>query len=88
MVADRSYSYKVNWGPELTALGIEPVLDLHQTQYGARGSHQGTRIITGVPHCPATPTGLDTIPRPDRLADSGEVDDFVTAVQRREQWAF
>jgi hypothetical protein len=50
VVADRGYTYKVNWGRELYALGIEPVLDLHQTQYGARGTHDGARIITGVPH--------------------------------------
>jgi len=88
VVADRGYSYKVNWGHELYALGIEPVLDLHQTQYGPRGTHAGARIITGVPHCPATPTGLDTIKRPERLADSPEVDEFVAMISRREQWAF
>jgi len=88
IVADRGYTYKTNWGPELYALGVQPVLDLHATQYGAHGTHEGARIITGVPHCPATPPGLDTIKRPDRLADGPDVDAFIDQISRREQWAF
>jgi Transposase DDE domain len=88
VVADRGYSYKNDWGPALRALDITPVLDLHPTQYGARGTHDGARMITGVPHCPATPAGLDTIKRPDRLCDSTELDEFVAAISRRERWAF
>ena len=74
IVADRGYTYKTNWTRDLHALGIDPVLDLHTTQYGPRGSHDGARIITGVPHCPAMPDGLDTIRRPERLADSPALD--------------
>jgi hypothetical protein len=88
VVADRGYSYKTTWAPGLFALGVDPVIDLHPNQYGARGAHHGARIITGVPHCPATPHAYDTITRPERLSDSPAVDEFVTAIQRREQWAF
>ena len=88
IVADRGYTYKTTWGPALYRLGIEPVLDLHQTQYGPRGTHEGARIITGVPHCPATPVGLDTITRPDRLSDSPDTDAFIDQISRRERWAF
>ncbi len=88
IVADRGYTYKTNWGPSLYALGIDPVLDLHATQYGPQGSHDGARIITGVPHCPATPAAFDIIKRPDRLADSPALDQFVTDIDRREQFAF
>jgi hypothetical protein len=88
VVADRGYSYKTNWTLELFALGIDPVLDLHPTQYGSRGSHQGARIITGVPHCPATPDSFNTIQRPERLAESSALDQFITDISRREQWAF
>ena len=88
VVADRGYTYKSSWGPSLYRLGVDPVLDLHATQYGARGTHEGARIITGVPHCPATPPGLDVITRPERLADSPELDAFVDQIARRERWAF
>ena len=88
LIADRGYTYKTNWTHELFTLGIDPVLDLHATQYGPRGTHQGARIVTGVPHCPATPTALDTIQRPERLADSPILDTFITDITRRQQWAF
>lgn len=87
VIADRGYSYKNAWGPGLFELGVDPVLDLHPNQYGPRGTHHGARIIAGVPHCPAMPDAFDTIPRPERLADSPAVDDFVHNISRREQWA-
>jgi hypothetical protein len=88
VIADRGYTYKVNWTQELYALGIDPVLDLHATQYGPRGSHAGARIVTGVPHCPAMPPSFDTIKRPERLAESPALEVFITDITRREQWAF
>jgi hypothetical protein len=88
IVADRGYTYKTTWGPALLALGIDPVLDLHATQYGPQGAHDGARIITGVPHCPAMPAAFDVIKRPERLAASNAVDTFVTDIDRRERFAF
>ncbi len=70
VIADRGYTYKTGWSRGLRALDIDSVLDLHQTQLGARGSHGGARVIAGVPHCPATPAAFDTIPRPERLASA------------------
>jgi len=69
IIADRGYTYKTGWSRGLRALDIDSVLDLHQTQLGARGSHGGARVIAGVPHGPATPAAFDTIARPDRLAE-------------------
>jgi hypothetical protein len=88
VVADRGYSYKLDWTPGLHALGIDPVFDLHATQYGPRGSHYGARIVTGVPHCPAMPEAFDTIRRPERLADNPELTDFTRRIDQRAQWAF
>jgi len=88
VVADRGYSYKLDWTPGLLNLRIDSVLDLHATQYGARGTHQGARIVTGVPHCPAMPEMFDHIPRPERLAGGDALDAFVADIDRREQWAF
>ncbi|MDT4894257.1 MAG: hypothetical protein QOE97_3292, partial [Pseudonocardiales bacterium] len=67
---------------------IDPVLDLHPTQYGPRGTHEGARVVTGVPHCPAMPEVFDDIRRPDRLSAGVELDDFVARIQRRENFAF
>jgi len=87
VMADRGYSYKLNWTPGLLALGVDPVADLHATQYGPRGTHEGARIVAGTPHCPAMPVAFDTIKRPDRLADSPALRTFVEGIERREQWA-
>jgi len=87
VIADRGYSYKVDWTPGLIALGLDPVHDLHANQYGARGTHAGARIITAVPHCPAMPTPLDDIRRPERLAAGPELERFKTAIAEREHWA-
>jgi hypothetical protein len=88
VVADRGYSYKLGWTPGLHALGIDPIFDLHATQYGPRGSHHGARIVTGFPHCPAMPEVFDTIHRPERLANTPELADFTTRIDQRAQWAF
>jgi hypothetical protein len=88
VIADRGYSYKLDWTPGLLALDLDPVLDLHANQYGARGSHQGARIVAGTPHCPAMPEAFNHIPRPERLADSPTLDAFVARIASREQWAF
>ena len=88
VVADRGYSYKLDWTPGLLNLRVDSVLDLHATQYGARGTHQGARIVTGVPHCPAMPEIFDHIPRPERLAGGDALDAFVANIDRRERWAF
>ena len=87
VMADRGYSYKLNWSPNLLALGIDPVADLHATQYGSRGTHEGARIVAGTPHCPAMPIAFDTIKRPDRLTDSPALREFLEGIERREQWA-
>jgi hypothetical protein len=88
VIADRGYTYKTNWTRELFALDIDPVLDLHATQYGARGGHAGSRVVAGVPHCPAMPAAFDTIGRPERLAGSRALEEFVDDIERREKWSF
>jgi hypothetical protein len=88
VVADRGYSYKLEWTPGLLSLGVNSVLDLHATQYGARGTHEGARIVAGTPHCPAMPGTFDHIARPERLAAGETLDTFVADIDRREQWAF
>jgi hypothetical protein len=80
VTVDRGYSYKTNWTPGVIALGLDPVHDLHAKQYGARGTHADARIVTGVPHCPAMPTGIDDIRRPERLAAGPELDRFTDVI--------
>lgn len=87
VIADRGYTYKTTWTRGLRALDVDSVLDLHATQLGGRGSHAGAKMIVGVPHCPATPETFDTIARPDRLADSPDLDVFIERIGKREQWA-
>jgi len=87
VIADRGYTYKTGWSRGLRALDVDSVLDLHPTQLGSRGSHGGARVIAGVPHCPATPGALDTIPRPERLAESPPLEVFLGQISTREQWA-
>jgi hypothetical protein len=87
VVADRGYSYKTDWTPGLIALGLDPIHDLHANQYGARGTHAGARIVTAVPHCPAMPTALDDIRRPERLAAGPELETLKTTIAEREHWA-
>lgn len=88
VVADRGYSYKLDWTPGLLRLGADSVVDLHATQYGPQGTHEGARIVTGVPHCPAMPEAFDNIQRPERLSAGEALEDFVAAIDRREHWAF
>lgn len=87
VVADRGYTYKNDWAPSLFAMGIDPVADLHATQYGPRGNHEGARVVAGTPHCPAMPTSFDTIQRPERLVASPALEEFAVDIDRREQWA-
>jgi len=87
VIADRGYTYKTGWSRGLRALDIDSVLDLHQTQLGARGSHGGARVIAGVPHCPATPAAFDTIARPERLAATPALEVFLGQITTREAWA-
>ncbi len=87
VIADRGYTYKTGWSRGLRAIDVDSVLDLHPTQLGARGSHGGARFIAGVPHCPATPEAFDSIPRPERLAESPPLEVFLEQINTREQWA-
>jgi hypothetical protein len=87
VVADRGYTYKNDWAPALRALGVDPVADLHANQYGPRGTHAGSRIVAGTPHCPAMPADFDTIHRPDRLVPTPALETFAADIARREQWA-
>ena len=74
-------------GVVILTLGIDPVADLHANQYGPRGTHAGSRIVAGTPHCPAMPAAFDTIQRPDRLVQTPALDTFTADIDRREQWA-
>lgn len=87
IAADRGYSYKLDWTPGLLALDLDPVHDLHATQFGARGTHAGARIVAGVPHCPAMPELFDSIARPGRLAAGPELETFIGQIEQRGQWA-
>jgi hypothetical protein len=67
ILADSGYAHRVpaNWASPLRAAGAELVQDLHPSDRGPQGTHQGAIIANGNLFCPATPAALlELIPLP------------------------
>jgi hypothetical protein len=67
VIADSGYSHRVpaTWAEPLRAAGAQLVFDLHPSDRGPRGTHQGAIIANGNLYCPATPKPLlDLVPLP------------------------
>lgn len=84
VIGDRAYSNltPTNWYLFLIASGWRQVVDMRQndqrwTDVG------GMRVTAGVPHCPATPDYLESIPKPA----NGSRMDFHAAIEERRAWA-
>jgi len=60
VLADSGYSHRVpaTWASPLRAAGAQLVQDLHPSDRGTRGTHQGAIICTGSLYCPKTPQPL------------------------------
>lgn len=84
VIGDRAYSNLTpkNWYLFLVASGWRQVVDMRQndqrwTDVG------GMRVTAGVPHCPATPDYLESIPKPA----NGSRTDFYAAIEERRAWS-
>jgi hypothetical protein len=66
IIGDRHYSYKKEhrWADQLHARRIRQVFDLRSDETRFSAGPEGTRIVAGVPHCPATPDHLNELSRP------------------------
>lgn len=73
LLDDRAYSYKTEdrWQNKIHDLGAKHVLDLHETDQGARDV-DGVQMIAGCAHCPFSPENLASLTKPSPLADSKE----------------
>jgi hypothetical protein len=60
VLADSGYAHRVaqNWALPLRQAGAGLVTDLHPSDRGPRGTHQGAVCCNGNLYCPATPTAL------------------------------
>jgi hypothetical protein len=60
VLADSGYSHRVpaTWARPLRAAGAQLVHDLHPSDRGTRGTHQGAIIASGCLYCPKTPQPL------------------------------
>jgi hypothetical protein len=60
ILADSGYSHRVpaTWASPLRQAGAQLVHDLHPSDRGPRGTHEGAIICNGCLYCPRTPTGL------------------------------
>ncbi len=88
LLIDRHYSMKKwdRWLQQLIRRGIEQVVDLRADSHGFK-EWDGTLIAAGHPHCPATPTSLGTIPKPDLQAEKQEWDEFYSLIDERFAYA-
>lgn len=89
LMADRHYSFKLisRWLFQLIRRGIEHVVDLRVDDQGFV-MWEGTLIAAGWPHCPATPSELGDIRKPD--VDKGTKKEwrvFFDKIKRRFQYA-
>jgi len=67
ILADSGYSHRApgTWAEPLRAAGADLVHDLHPSDRGPRGTHQGAIIASGNLYCPKTPPALlDLVPLP------------------------
>jgi hypothetical protein len=71
ILADSGFSYRQpgTWAVPLRRLGAQLVIDLHPSDRGPQGTHEGAIICNGTIYCPATPTPLlQLIPLPPGAA--------------------
>jgi hypothetical protein len=67
ILADSGYSHRVpeTWAEPLRAAGAQLVQDLHPSDRGPQGTHQGAIIANGNLYCPQTPKPLlELVPLP------------------------
>jgi hypothetical protein len=83
IIAGSGYSHRVpdTWPDPLRAAGASLVQDLHPSDRGPRGTHQGAIICNGCLYCPATPKPLlDLVPlKPGAAAADIAAHDYKTA---------
>jgi hypothetical protein len=73
IIADSGYAHRVpqTWADPLRAAGAQLVHDLHPSDRGPRGTHQGAIIANGCLYCPATPAPLlELVPLPPGASDT------------------
>jgi hypothetical protein len=60
ILSDSGYSHRVprNWASPLREAGAALIQDLHPSDRGPKGTHQGAIIANGSLYCPATPRAL------------------------------
>jgi hypothetical protein len=60
VLADSGYSHRIpgNWASPLRRAGAALIQDLHPSDRGPKGTHQGAIIANGNLYCPATPRTL------------------------------
>ena len=60
ILADSGYSHRVpaTWASPLRQAGAQLIHDLHPSDRGPRGTHEGAIICNGCLYCPCTPAGL------------------------------
>jgi hypothetical protein len=60
VIADSGYAHRVpeHWALPLRHLGADLVMDLHPSDRGTRGTHEGAICFNGTLYCPATPDSL------------------------------
>jgi hypothetical protein len=60
VLSDSGYSHRIpqNWASPLRAAGAALIQDLHPSDRGPRGTHQGAVIANGSLYCPSTPRTL------------------------------
>ena len=88
LLADRHYSYKVasRWATQLTARGIEQVVDLHQNDQNFR-DYNGAKLAAGWLHCPGTPAPLGKIVHPGPGATKEQKQAFGDEITKRKAYA-
>ena len=90
VIADRGLTYTVaeDWAGPLAELGIEQIVDMHDTDRGARvHPKHGYVMIDGWPHVASIPDHLVRIPRPARMTVGPLRKNNPTPVERAEHAA-
>jgi hypothetical protein len=87
VLADSGYSHRIpaTWASPLRAAGAQLVLDLHPSDRGPHGTHDGAIIANGCLYCPCTPPALlQLVPLPPgaRLADTAVHDQQTAELAR------
>lgn len=87
VLADSGYSHRVpaTWASPLRQAGAQLVLDLHPSDRGPRGTHDGAIIANGCLYCPCTPPALlQLIPLPPGAGPGGRRQAVSLPAERRD----